>query len=131
MPLELQMLGWTTLLVLFAFLPGSIAKRRAYGDRWLLSNREPEGLAPLTGWGGRAVRAHDNLKENFPAFAAAVLLLVVAGKSGGQGTEIAACLFLLARLTHMGSYLAGWFWPRTTAWALGWGATLYILFVAL
>lgn len=131
MPLELQMLGWTTLLVLLAFLPSSIAKRQAYGDRWLLSNREPEGLPPLTGWGGRATRAHENLKENFPAFAAAVLLLVVAGKYGGQGTQFAACLFLFARLVHMGSYLAGWFWPRTIAWAAGWGATLYILFIAL
>lgn len=131
MALELQMLGWSALLMMLAFLPASAAKHRLYGTRWLLSNREPEGLPPLTGWGGRAQRAHDNLKENFPAFAVAVLLLALAGKTGTQATEMAAVTFLVARLVHVGAYLAGWFWPRTLAWAVGWGATLWILLTAL
>lgn len=131
MAYELQMLGWTTLFTLIAFLPASIAKRQLYGQRWLFSNRDTEGLPALTGWGARAVRAHENLKENFPAFAAAVLLLAVVGKTGGQGTEFAAALFLVARIVHMASYLAGYFWPRTIAWATGWVATLYIIFIAL
>lgn len=125
--IEFQMLAWSTLLLMLGWLPGSAAKRRAWGMRWLVSNRETEGLPPLTGWGGRAVRAHENLKENYPAFAVAVLLLLVAGAQGERATEIAAIVFLAARLVHMGAYLAGNFWIRTTAWATGWVATLVIL----
>jgi uncharacterized MAPEG superfamily protein len=129
--IELQMLGWSAVLMMLAFIPGSMAKRRAYGTRWMTSNREPEGLPPITGWGGRAVRAHENLKENFPMFAVAVLMLVLTGKTGMQGTEVAATTFLVARLAHLGAYLGGWFWPRTLAWFTGWVATAYLLVIAL
>ena len=131
MGFELQMLGWCTVLMMLAYLPGSMAKMRTYGMGWMTSNRETAGMEPITGWGGRALRAHENLKENFPMFAVAVLLLVLTDKTGMQGTEMAAATFLVARLVHISVYIAGWFWPRTLAWLVGWVATGYLLFVAL
>lgn len=131
MAVELQMLGWVTVLMMLAYLPGSMAKKQAYGMGWMTSNRDTEGLPPITGWGARALRAHENLKENFPMFAVAVLLVVLAGKAGTSSTEMAAVTFLVARLVHISVYIAGWFWPRTLAWLVGWVATGYLLFVAL
>ncbi len=124
---EFQMLVWATLLMMLGWLPGSMAKTRTWGMGWLMGNRSTEGLPALGGWAGRAVRAHENLKENYPAFAVAVLLLLVAGGQGERVTEIAAIVFLVARLVHMGAYLVGIPIIRTLAWATGWVATLVIL----
>lgn len=125
--IEFQMLAWTTLLMMLGWMPGSVAKTQSWGMGWLVGNRSTEGLPGLRGWAGRAVRAHENLKENYPAFAVAVLLLLVAGGQGERATEIAAIAFLVARLVHMGAYLAGVPIIRTLAWATGWVATLVIL----
>jgi uncharacterized MAPEG superfamily protein len=130
MPLELIMLGAATLLFLIAFMPASLAKARAHGSAWLASNRDTKGLSPLPKWGQRAERAHANLKENYPAFVAAVLLLAVTGHFT-LGTAIASVVFVGARIVHMTAYVGGVFWPRTIAWALGWSATIYILVIAV
>jgi uncharacterized MAPEG superfamily protein len=130
MPLELYMLAAATLLFLIAFMPASLAKARTHGGDWLASNRDTEGLAPLPKWGQRAERAHANLRENYPAFVAAVLLLAFTGHVG-LGTAIASVVFVAARLAHMAAYVGGVFWPRTLAWALGWAATIYILVIAV
>ncbi|MGH8161573.1 MAG: MAPEG family protein [Gammaproteobacteria bacterium] len=130
MPIELLMLAAATFLVLFAFVPASRAKVRAYGRGWVTSNRDTEGLPPLPEWGERAERAHANLLANYPAFAAAVLLLAFTGHFG-LGTAIASIVFVAARLVHMAAYVGGVFWPRTIAWALGLAATIYILVMAV
>lgn len=130
MSFEMLMLGFTTLLLMFAWLPGSVAKYQAYGWNWLLSNRSTEGLPPLPEWGQRCVRADNNLRANYPAFAVAVLLLAFTG-GFTPGTALASAVFLGARLVHMPAYAAGLPWMRTLAWALGLLATLYLLFMSL
>jgi uncharacterized MAPEG superfamily protein len=130
MPLELQMLVLMTFLFMIAWLPASSAKRRAYGDEWLVSNRDMAGLPSLPGWGERAERALANLKENYPAFAVAILILAVTGQFT-MGTAIASIVFVAARILHMIVYIAGWVWPRTLFWVIGWLATLYLLGVAV
>lgn len=130
MHFELYMLAAATLLALLAFFPASVAKFRTHGTGWLMSNRETTGLAPLPPWGRRAERAHANLKENFPAFVAAVVLVVLSGHTT-TGTAVASAVFVGARLVHMAAYVGGVFWPRTIAWAIGWGSTIYLLAVAV
>jgi len=130
MHFELYMLAAATLLALVAFFPASIAKAQRHGTGWLMSNRDTEGLKPLPPWGQRAERAHANFKENYPAFVAAVVLVVLSGHTTA-GTAVASALFVAARLVHMAAYIGGVFWPRTMAWAIGWGCTLYILAVAV
>lgn len=131
MPFELYMLAAATLLALLAFFPGSILKARAWGGmRWLGSNRAIEDKPPLTGAAARAERAHANLKENFPAFAAAVLILVYGGHAG-LGTAVASAVFVIARILYIPAYIGGVPPLRTLFWALGWGSTIYILAVAV
>jgi uncharacterized MAPEG superfamily protein len=114
-----------SLLLALAWLPASVAKQQTYGNRWLASNRRTEGLPPLPEWGQRAVRAHDNLKENFPAWAA-LLLLVIVMDWQSTATAWAAILFPLARLGHMASYIAGQFWPRFIFFCIGLACTLVL-----
>jgi uncharacterized MAPEG superfamily protein len=130
MSFEMLVLGFTTLLLMFAWLPGSVAKYQTYGWNWLLSNCSTEGLPPLPEWGQRCVRADKNLRENYPAFAIAVLLLAFTG-GFTPGTALASAVFLAARLVHMAAYLAGIPWLRNLAWGFGFLATLYLLFMAV
>jgi uncharacterized MAPEG superfamily protein len=130
MAFEMQMLAFMTVLFALAWLPASVCKYQTYGWGWLLSNRSTAGLTSMPEWGQRAERAHNNLKDNFPAFAVAVLLL---GMSGGftPGTRVAVAVFVAARLIHMPVYIAGAVWPRALTWVAGLLATLYLLWAGL
>lgn len=131
MPFELYMLAAATLLALLAFIPGSVYKTNAYGGlRWLASNREVGDKSPLTGAAARAERAHANYKENYPAFVAAVLVLVYSGHTG-MGTAIASAVFVGARLFYIPAYIRGVPLLRTALWLLGWASTIFILAVGI
>ncbi|MGH8401256.1 MAG: MAPEG family protein [Gammaproteobacteria bacterium] len=130
MSFEMLVLGLVTLFLMFAWLPGSAAKYRAYGLDWLLSDRSMEGLEALPEWGQRSVRAYANLRENYPAFAVAVLLLAFSG-GFTPGTALASAMFLVARLVHMPACIAAIPWLRNLAWIAGFLATLYLLFMAM
>jgi uncharacterized MAPEG superfamily protein len=81
----------------------------------LTANRE--GLPEVTGWAGRAARAHRNMLENLVLFAALVLVVSVAGRGNAQ-TVLGAELFLWARLAYAIIYVCGIPWLRTLAWAV-------------
>jgi uncharacterized MAPEG superfamily protein len=81
----------------------------------LAGNRE--GLAPCSGWVGRAQRAHFNMLESLVLFAALVLVAVIAGKTNAT-TLLGAQLFFWARLVYAVVYLAGIPWLRTVVWCV-------------
>ena len=130
MPFELQMLALMTTLFALAWLPASVCKYQTYGWGWLLSNRSTADLGPLPEWGQRAERAHNNLKENFPAFAVAVLLLALTA-GFRPGTQLATAVFVMARVLHPAAYMAGAVWLRVLSWVTGLLATLYLLGVGV
>lgn len=74
-------------------------------------------LPPRTGFAGRADRAHKNIMETLPLFAALVLIAHVSGSANAQ-TALAAQIFLGARLVHAGCYLAGIAYLRSAAWVV-------------
>lgn len=131
MPFELYMLAAATLLALLAFIPGSIHKAQAYGGLdWLISNRDVTDKPELTGAAARAERAHANFKENYPAFVAAVLLLVYSGHTG-MATAVASAVFVAARILYISAYIRGIPLLRTSLWTLGWASTIFILAVGV
>ncbi|MCP1726772.1 putative MAPEG superfamily protein [Natronospira proteinivora] len=130
MAAEIWALVFMCLFVALAWFPASVAKKQAYGLRWLASNRESEGLPPLPEWGQRAMRAHDNLRDNFPAWAALVLLIIVMDWSSATSAW-AATLFPIARVGHMVSYIGGWFMPRFICYTVGLICTLVLAGVAI
>jgi uncharacterized MAPEG superfamily protein len=91
----------------------------------LMGNRE--GLGEPSGAAGRGYRAHRNLLENLAPYAVVVLTAHVLGVSNGV-TVTASVVFLIARLVHAASYLAGIPVVRTLSYAAGLVATLTIMF---
>lgn len=85
------------------------------------NNREPrDQQASLTGWGKRALGAHLNGFEIFPAFAAAVIIAHIAGMN--ENTLSMFCLtFIASRIVYIFLYLAN----RSTLRSLVWGVGLW------
>ncbi len=110
---ELVWLLWAVALTLVQMLLAVGGATLQVGLPALAGNRE--GLAPCTGWAGRAQRAHRNMLENLVLFAALVLIAVVSDRTNAT-TLLGAQLFFWARLVHAGVYLAGIPWLRTLVW---------------
>lgn len=110
---ELAWLLWAVALTLVQMLLAVGGAALQVGLPALAGNRE--GLAPCTGWAGRAQRAHRNMLENLVLFAALVLIAVVSDRTNAT-TLLGAQLFFWARLVHAGVYLAGIPWLRTLVW---------------
>ena len=81
-------------------------------------------------WLRRCNRAHVNLVENLPAFAALVLVAHVAGESS-SATATAATVFFWARVVHAIGYIAGIPYVRTIFFAIGTFASLFIAWEVL
>ena len=124
---ELNLLLWSVVLTVVQMLVAAQAAFNKVGLMALVGNRE--GLPGLTGWGGRATRAHRNMLENLVLFAALVLVAVAAGKTNDM-TLLGAQLFFWARLAYAAIYVAGIIWLRTAAWAVS-IAGLIIIFAQL
>ena len=104
MSTDLNMLVFTALLCLLLAFPPVLALILTKGINVAAGNREEE--ADLPEWAGRASRAHRNLLENLPIFAALVLVAHVAGVAN-ETTALGATIFFWARLGHGVVYIAG------------------------
>ena len=94
-------------------------------------NRTPrDQQAGLEGWGRRAVAAHLNGFEAFPAFAAAVLIAAVAG-ADPVWTDRLAVTFVAARVLYIPLYIADWAMLRSAVWTVGFLATAAIFLLPL
>lgn len=110
---EMLMLLWAVGLAFVQVLVAVQGALLQVGLPMLAANRE--NFPPLTGWAGRAQRAHRNMVENLVLFTALVFLVVAAGKSN-QMTMLGAELFFWGRVAYALVYLAGFPWIRTLAW---------------
>lgn len=130
MNIEYQCLAIMTFLFLFAWFPVSVGKWKSFGEKWLASNRDPLQEKSLIPWAARCDRAYSNLKDYFPAFIVAVLLLGITNKFN-NGTAIASLLFVLARAGHYASYGVGFVRARAIFFAIGIFANVYLLLQVL
>jgi uncharacterized MAPEG superfamily protein len=112
---ELMWLLWAVALTFAQMLVAVSGATLQVGLPALAGNRE--GLAPCTGWAGRAQRAHHNMLENLVLFAALVLIATTANKTNAV-TLLGAQLFFWARLVYAFVYLAGIPWLRTGVWTV-------------
>jgi uncharacterized MAPEG superfamily protein len=112
---ELMLLVWAVLLTFVQMLVAVSGATLQVGLPALAGNRE--GIAPCTGWAGRAARAHHNMLENLVLFAALVLAAVLAGRTNST-TLLGAQLFFWARLGYAVIYVAGIPWLRTALWVV-------------
>ena len=110
---EMTFLLWSVAL---AFAQALVAVQGAFmqvGLRMLAGSRE--NMPVITGWAGRAARAHRNMIENLVLFAALVLVCMETDKTNNM-TLLGAQLFFWARLIYAFVYVAGIAWLRTGVW---------------
>jgi uncharacterized MAPEG superfamily protein len=112
---ELTMLAWAVALAFVQVLIAVQGAMMQVGLTTLVGNREK--FPELTGWAGRAHRAHNNMIQNLVLFAALVLAAVAAGRTNNM-TLVGAELFLWARVAYAIVYLVGLPWVRTGVWAV-------------
>jgi uncharacterized MAPEG superfamily protein len=79
----------------------SVVTLHQLGGDWVLGPRDQS--RDVTGLSGRFVRAHRNLLEIFPQFAAA-LFLVHAAHAAGSLSAIGAWTFVVARVAYVPAY---------------------------
>ena len=115
MSLELQLLVCAVALTVIQVVISATGATMQVGLGPLAGNRE--GLPEVTGWAGRAARAHRNMLENLVLFAALVLVAQAAGKANAM-TALGAQLFFWGRLVYAVVYIAGIPWVRTAVWAV-------------
>jgi uncharacterized MAPEG superfamily protein len=124
---ELNLLVWAVVLTVVQMLVATQGAINQVGLMRLIGNRD--GMPEITGWGGRAHRAHRNMLENLVLFAALILVAVAAGKTNDM-TLLGAQIFFWARVAYAVIYLAGVIWVRTACWAVSM-AGLIIIFAQL
>lgn len=112
---EITLLVWAVVLAFVQMLVAVAGATLQVGLPTLAGNRD--GLAPCTGWAGRAQRAHHNMLENLLLFTALVLAAVVSQRTNST-TLLGAQIFFWARLAYALVYVIGIPWLRTGVWAV-------------
>ncbi len=110
---ELSALAWGCVLALVHIFAAVRVKTRQYGTKWNMGARDEE-LPPPQPIVGRLARAQANFFETFPIFAAAALIVAVAGL-GDRWTAVGAWLWLGARIVYLPLYAFGVPMVRTLA----------------
>ena len=127
MTMELKLLVWSVTFTVVLAVVAVLGAMLQVGLPKLAGNRDD--MPEITGWAGRASRAHRNMLENLVLFA----VLVLAAKTlniSNTSTVLGAQLFFFGRIAHAVIYLIGVPWLRTAAWALS-IAGLLLIFLQL
>jgi uncharacterized MAPEG superfamily protein len=124
---DLHLLLWSVALTVVQMIIAAAGANGQVGLATLAGNRD--NMPATSGWAGRAARAHANMLESLPLFAALVLIAQVTNHATAM-TALGAQLFFWARLVYAIIYLAGIPWLRTAVWAVSM-VGLVIIFLQL
>ena len=128
MSVELQMLAWSTTLLIALVVVQALAGVRAQGVMPMAGPRDD--LPPPKKYQARMLRVVDNHREGLTMFAPLVLIAAVAQISN-QWTVLGAQLFFYSRLAHAVLYIAGVPLVRPLAWAVGLAGVVMVLLAVL
>lgn len=118
---------FSALMILITKVPVAMAMAEDGG----YDNRHPRAQqARLTGFGARALAAHQNMIEAFPLFAAGVLLVMVTGTTGFWASVLAV-VFVGARIVYTIFYLGDFPILRSMTWGVGFAASLGLMVLAV
>ncbi len=116
MTLDLWALVAALFLAMFQIGLQSILTLAQAGPKWVAGSRDTP--FEVTGVSGRLVRAHRNLLEIFPQFAAALFVVHAAGVNG-EWAVIGAWTFIISRLLYVPAYAVGPPGLRSVFWQGG------------
>lgn len=114
--------------LLYVFTAGTLSNSQR-GLKWNAGNRDVPP-PPLKGSAARASRAASNFLETFPLFAAAVLGVVVAGRTSAQ-SALGADLYFWARVVYLPVYCVGIPYLRTAVWIVSLVGLIFELWALL
>jgi uncharacterized MAPEG superfamily protein len=104
-----------TLLPFIAKVPVAIAMHKLSG----YNNNHPRAQqAELTGFGARALAAHQNAFESLAVFAPAILLAIATNNTGAMIEQL-AITHVIARVLYNIAYLINIGTIRSIIWAVG------------
>lgn len=128
MTLAISCLIAAAALIYLTKLPVALAMAKLDGR---YDNHHPRAQqARLTGFGARALAAHQNSIEAFPLFAAGLLLALWA--QAPMAWVNGLCLaFVGARIAYCALYLLDVATLRSLVWALGTGCSFWLMALAL
>jgi uncharacterized MAPEG superfamily protein len=129
MTTELAVLAWGCILALVHIFVAVRFKTRQYGTKWNVGARDEELPAPQP-IVGRLARAQANFLETFPVFAAAALIVSVAGLTD-RWTALGSWLWLGARIVYLPLYALGVPVVRTVAFLVSVAGIALVLRPAL
>ncbi len=123
MSVALYCVFFAALLIMISKMPVAVAMHQL--GRY--DNAEPRRQqGELTGWGFRALSAHQNSFEAFSLFAAGVLVATLM-KVDSQAVDVLAVIFVLARVLYNLLYLVDKGTLRSLSWGVGYGCSLALL----
>lgn len=115
------MLTWLLLAIVVyyvqVFLPAT-AKYLILGQKDYLASRDNDPI--LSGRAGRLARATDNMRENFPPFAALALATMIVGVGDDGNAVLGAQIFVIARVLYVPLYAFAVPVVRSLAATAGW-----------
>ena len=122
---DLWALFATLLLASIQLTISSILTLRQLGGTWVAGPRDTP--REVGGISGRFVRAHRNLLEIFPQFAAA-LFLVHASDAVGILSTVGAWMFVISRIIYVPAYAFAPTGVRPILWLAAWlGIVLIVM----
>lgn len=125
---DLLYLAWAAAITILMWVPHVGARSLAVGPA--VAAGYPDELPPLPKWIGRAARAHANMIENLPAFAALVIVAHLGGMAN-EMTALGAALFFWFKLVHIAVHFLGIPWVRTLAFTGSWVGNIIISLVVV
>lgn len=125
---ETQVLIAYGLLVLLNILWQATGALGQLGINYLISTRD-EGRT-VTGVSARVERALNNSITAMVLFAPAALLIIQSGESNAS-SQLAAMVFLIARIVYLPAYAFGIAGIRSLAWSIGFVATVSLYLLSL
>src|SRR5205085_9209993 len=105
MPTEVKILALGTVLLFIHIFAATRFKTAQYGRTWNIGARD-EPLPPPDPVTGRLIRAQANFEETFPIAIAALLGVVIAGKTS-EWTALGGWIWLGARAVYLPLFWAG------------------------
>lgn len=119
---------FAALLILVSKVPVAISMAKQTEG---YDNRLPrQQQAKLTGLGLRALSAHTNSIEAFPLFAAGVCLALIA-QADTSTVQNLCVIFCCARVAYLICYWVDLDKVRSIIWSVGFGASLWLMALAL
>ena len=115
MSVELTLLLWAGALAVVQASIAAVGGVIQIGLPAMAGNRDP--ALDVTGWVGRAQRAHRNMLENLVLFAILVLAAQAMGTTN-EMTVLGAKVFFWARVAFAGVYIVGLPWIRSGIWVV-------------